>query len=117
MNPISMFTMKAWVFLSSFYCAIIYIVWRSVKVSTENYKFFQNNKCEYFPCHKTNEPESFNCLFCYCPLYMLKDECGGNYIITRGIKDCSKCLVPHSTGSYERIMAKMKEVIKRGSDF
>jgi len=48
---------------------------------------------------------------------MLKDECGGNFIKNKGIKDCTNCLIPHSKGSYERIMAKMKEVIKKGSDF
>lgn len=87
------------------------------EIKTENYKFFQNTKCEFFPCHKTNDEESFNCLFCYCPLYMLKGDCGGNFVKSHDIKDCSNCLVPHSKGSYERIMSKMKEVIKRGSDF
>ena len=24
---------------------------------SEHYKFFQNRECEYFPCHKTNDPE------------------------------------------------------------
>ncbi len=48
---------------------------------------------------------------------MLKGDCGGNYIKNHGIKDCTNCLVPHSKGSYERIMSKMKEVVKRGSDF
>jgi len=48
---------------------------------------------------------------------MLKDECGGNYVMNNGIKDCTNCLVPHSRGSYERIMSKMKEVVKKGSDF
>nr|WP_312575905.1 cysteine-rich small domain-containing protein [Sedimentibacter sp.] len=86
-------------------------------MNTENFKFFQNTKCEYFPCHKTNDKENFNCLFCYCPLYMLKGDCGGNFIKNNGIKDCSKCLVPHSSGSYENIMNKIREVIERGSDF
>lgn len=86
-------------------------------MSTENFKFFQNTKCEYFPCHKTNDQENFNCLFCYCPLYMLKGECGGNYKKNHGIKDCTNCLVPHGKGSYEKIMSKMKDVIKIGSDF
>ena len=36
---------------------------------SEYYKFFQNKKCEYFPCHKGIPEEDFNCLFCYCPLY------------------------------------------------
>lgn len=65
----------------------------------------------------TEDAENFNCLFCYCPLYMLKGDCGGNFIKNRDIKDCSHCLLPHSMGGYERIMSKMKEVVKRGSDF
>ena len=36
-----------------------------------NYDFNQNKACEYFPCHKTDKPEEFSCLFCYCPLYAL----------------------------------------------
>jgi len=84
---------------------------------TSHYKFSQNRKCEYFPCHKTNDEDNFNCLFCYCPLYALKGNCGGNYIKTNGVKDCSNCLVPHSPGSYERIMAKIMDIIKLGSDF
>lgn len=84
---------------------------------TEHYKFFQNRECEYFPCHKTDDPDSFNCLFCYCPLYLLKDECGGNWVKNHDIKDCSQCMIPHSKGAYDYIMSKMGEVIKRGSDF
>ncbi|MBQ9912000.1 MAG: hypothetical protein IJM49_03120 [Firmicutes bacterium] len=30
--------------------------------------FFCNKECKYFPCHETKDPDSFNCLFCYCPL-------------------------------------------------
>ncbi len=82
---------------------------------TENYKFVQNLKCEYFPCHKTGNPEAFNCLFCYCPLYMLKDNCGGKFKYTNGVKDCSDCKIPHSSGAYDYIMSKMGEVIKIGS--
>ena len=37
----------------------------------EHYKFFQNRDCEYFPCHAGADPETFSCLFCYCPLYAL----------------------------------------------
>ncbi|MGL5694068.1 MAG: cysteine-rich small domain-containing protein, partial [Peptostreptococcaceae bacterium] len=46
---------------------------------SENYKFFNHKTCECFPCHKTNKPEEFNCLFCYCPLYALGEDCGGNF--------------------------------------
>ena len=78
----------------------------------ENYKFFQHKSCEYFPCHKTDRQESFNCLFCYCPLYALGKDCGGNFTYTEsGIKDCSGCLIPHRSENYELIMTKMEQVI------
>lgn len=82
---------------------------------SENYKFFNNDKCEYFPCHKVNNPESFNCLFCYCPLYALKEDCGGNFKYTKnGIKDCSNCLVPHNKNSHDYIMTKIDDIINLG---
>ena len=84
---------------------------------TENFKFNQNKKCEYFPCHKGVKEEDFNCLFCFCPLYMLGDKCGGNYIINNDIKDCTNCTIPHSNGGYDYIMTKMEEVVKKASDF
>ena len=78
----------------------------------ENYKYFQHKTCEYFPCHKTDKPEDFSCLFCYCPLYALGKDCGGNFTYTEtGIKDCSGCLIPHRRENYERIMAKMEQII------
>lgn len=83
---------------------------------SQNYKFNQHTKCEYFPCHKNADKETFNCLFCYCPLYMLKDKCGGNFKYNNGIKDCSGCLVPHSPGGYDFIMEKMGLVIEIGSE-
>ena len=77
-----------------------------------NYDFFQNSACEYFPCHACKDPETFSCLFCYCPLYALADACGGNFTYTKeGIKDCSGCLIPHRRENYERIMEKMGAVI------
>ena len=78
-----------------------------------NYDFFQNSACEYFPCHKCENAENFSCLFCYCPLYALGDQCGGNFSYTKeGIKDCSACLIPHRRENYDRIMEKMKAVIE-----
>ena len=44
-------------------------------LKTENYKFFNHKDCECFPCHDVEDPENFNCLFCYCPLYALGDRC------------------------------------------
>ena len=82
-----------------------------------NYEFFQNTQCEYFPCHKTNDPQNFSCLFCYCPLYALSSQCGGNFTYTEnGIKDCSACLRPHKRENYESISrdtAKIIELAKR----
>lgn len=78
-----------------------------------NYKFFSNTKCEYFPCHKTNDPENFNCLFCYCPLYALKNKCGGNFRYTeKGIKDCTNCTLPHQRKNYDYIIGKFKEIVE-----
>lgn len=84
---------------------------------SENYKFFQHAQCEFFPCHKGLEREVFNCLFCYCPLYMLGDACGGNFKVTHGVKDCSDCVKPHDEKSYTYIMSHMKTVIGNGSAF
>lgn len=84
--------------------------------TTEHYKFSQNRNCEYFPCHKVKNEDEFNCLFCFCPLYMLKDKCGGNFKYTKGVKDCSDCTIPHSKNAYEYIMSKIKQVIKIGSE-
>jgi Zn-finger protein len=79
----------------------------------ENYKFFQNLECEYFPCHKGADRESFNCLFCFCPLYALGDKCGGNFTYTdSGIKDCSSCLRPHRKENYDAICAGLTAVME-----
>lgn len=58
--------------------------------------FFRNVDCAYFPCHEGVREAEFNCLFCYCPLYVLGTECGGEYSYTeRGVKDCSRCTRLH----------------------
>ena len=73
--------------------------------------FFCNRNCSYFPCHKTQDPESFNCLFCYCPLYMLGERCGGNFRYTKkGIKNCSGCTVPHRPDAAEYIRSRFAEI-------
>ena len=75
----------------------------------DNYKFFQHKDCEYFPCHQGANKETFNCMFCYCPLYSLGDRCGGSFTYTaQGVKDCSKCLFPHRKENYDKIMEKLK---------
>lgn len=79
---------------------------------SNSYRFFQNRECEFFPCHEVQDEAAFNCLFCYCPLY-LDDNCIGSpeYIITgRGqrIKDCSSCLVAHSPEMYDKVIAHLR---------
>lgn len=75
-----------------------------------SYKFFANTECRYYPCHQ-GVGESFNCLFCYCPLYALGDKCGGNFeYLPSGVKSCAGCTVPHGRDGYERVMAKIGEV-------
>lgn len=77
----------------------------------KHYSFFQNTQCEYFPCHKTSRPEDFNCLFCYCPLYALGDQCGGNFHYTeKGIKDCTGCLVPHMRENFGYVTGRFSQV-------
>ena len=77
-----------------------------------NYDFFQNTGCEYFPCHEGANPETFSCLFCYCPLYCLGERCGGKFVYTEnGIKDCSNCQIPHRRENYNLICDKMEQVI------
>lgn len=78
-----------------------------------NFDFFQNKACEYFPCHKGADPDTFSCLFCYCPLYALGDQCGGSFTYTEnGIKDCSNCLRPHKRECYGEITQKIGKVME-----
>ena len=75
-----------------------------------SYRFYRNTACDYFPCHKVENEEDFNCMFCYCPLYLL-EECGGNHFDNNGIKDCTNCLIPHSPKGYDYINKKLMEKI------
>ena len=82
----------------------------------KEYAYYFNEKCEAFPCHQAGSREDNNCLFCYCPLYILGDECGGKYqYLANGVKDCSPCFLPHVrenfgliTGRYDDIAEKMR---------
>lgn len=90
----------------------------------KEFSYFSHRKCEYFPCHKGADVENFNCLFCYCPLYALGKDCGGNFRMTeKGIKDCSGCLIPHKrenygyiTERYQEVVARMKELEEHSKD-
>ena len=79
--------------------------------------FFQNTDCKYFPCHRDVPEEDFNCLFCYCPLYTLGRNCGGNCTYTEnGVKSCKACSFPHRQENCDRIIARfpdIQEVVRR----
>lgn len=78
--------------------------------------FFQNKRCQHFPCHELTEgslgrqenkvKKKFNCLFCFCPLYDYED-CGGVYTIEEDKKDCAGCKIPHFNYSY--VIEKIEE--------
>ena len=76
--------------------------------------FFSNTGCPYFPCHQTDDPYSFNCLFCYCPLDALGEQCGGRFSYTEnGIKDCSDCVIPHRADAAAYIRTRFPEIAER----
>ena len=78
-------------------------------------RFFRNVDCKFFPCHKACDPDQFNCLFCFCPLYTLGDQCGGHfrYVGKDGnVKSCEECALPHEPAYYDVIVKKLKENMK-----
>ena len=76
--------------------------------------FFTNRACPYFPCHETDDPDSFNCLFCYCPLYVLGEQCGGHFSYTKkGVKNCKNCTVPHGRDAAAYIRSRFPEIAER----
>jgi Zn-finger protein len=76
-----------------------------------SYRFFSNLECKYFPCHTIQDNSNFNCLFCYCPLYFLGEECGGNFKYSgeKKVKDCSDCHLPHIPEYYDTVLSRLKE--------
>lgn len=84
---------------------------------SNHYKCFSHRECEFYPCHKGADPDHFNCLFCYCPLYLLGTECGGAYrILENGVKDCSACLFPHQPENYDAVVQKLQQKIFKPFD-
>ena len=79
----------------------------------KKYAFFQHRDCEFFPCHRGVAEEDFNCLFCWCPLYALGENCGGAFrYLDDGTKDCSACPKPHRRDNYDAIAEKFPELQK-----
>jgi len=80
---------------------------------TRHFSFFQNRKCEYFPCHSDVPEDEFNCLFCYCPLYALGRKCGGSCSYTdSGIKDCQNCTFPHWRSHYPLVLERYADIVE-----
>lgn len=79
--------------------------------SLGKFAFIQNKECEFFPCHATQDIENFNCLFCFCPLYALGPNCGGDFTYNEnGIKDCKGCIKPHAADGYDYVMTRISGV-------
>lgn len=79
-------------------------------------RFFANRECAFYPCHAGADPAAFNCLFCFCPLYAMKD-CGGNPGFTaKGVKDCSGCLFPHDPAHYDDVIAALSRAARAGGE-
>ena len=75
-----------------------------------SYRFFENKECDYFTCHEGLD--NFNCLFCYCPMYHVKN-CPGNPVYKekegKRLKICTNCTFPHQAENYDKVI----DVIKR----
>lgn len=76
----------------------------------QSHEFFENRKCQYYPCHEGMEV--MNCMFCYCPMYRL-EHCPGKpqYMEKDGrrIKVCTDCTFPHQPDNYGLIMEVLKK--------
>ena len=83
---------------------------KQAKPVKQSYKFFNNNACQYYPCHEEPMASELNCLFCYCPLYAMGKNCGGDFKYTKkGVKSCTNCDLPHIPGNYDLIITKLEE--------
>lgn len=78
----------------------------------KHFAFYTNRQCEAFPCHAGADPDAFNCLFCYCPLYALGKRCGGQFrYLKNGYKDCTNCTFPHKRENYGEVLDRFKEIV------
>lgn len=72
-----------------------------------SYRYFKNETCDYYPCHKGIADADFSCLFCYCPLYLYGERCGGIFHYSNGVKDCSDCTLPHEGKNYDVVVERL----------
>lgn len=73
-------------------------------------RFFANKECSYYPCHEGLE--ECNCLFCYCPMYRIKN-CPGkpSWKEKDGvqIKVCTNCNFPHKPENYDIVLEVLRK--------
>ena len=74
-----------------------------------NFRFFENRTCEYYPCHR--DIEHINCLFCYCPFFFLA-SCPGTpeYTDKNGsrLRVCTNCNFPHVAENYPEVIKELR---------
>ncbi|MBQ0059519.1 MAG: metal-binding protein [Lachnospiraceae bacterium] len=84
------------------------------KTTEDGDRFFSNRSCPYFPCLKGVKEEEFNCLFCYCPLYVLGKDCGGRFVYnSKGRKVCTDCPIPHIKKNHDYVVSRYNEIVER----
>ncbi len=72
----------------------------------DNGQDFVNHRCPFYPCHPLDAGDWHSCIFCYCPLYLL--HCEGSYVLLpSGMKDCSRCTLPHEAGGWEVVLGEI----------
>lgn len=75
----------------------------------DDFCYFENHECKYYPCHKGSD--NINCMFCFCPFYTFAN-CPGNpaFIEKNGvkIKKCTDCLFPHLKDNYSKVISLLK---------
>lgn len=55
-------------------------------------------------------------MMCYCPLYLLGDMCGGDFVyLENGIKSCVKCTRPHDPARWDEMMKMCGQVVRLAS--
>ena len=78
-----------------------------------SHRFFRNVDCQYYPCH--HGVDELNCLFCYCPMYWVKDCPGTPEFIERDgrtIKKCANCVFPHIPENYDKVMTTLRLAVQ-----
>ena len=85
-------------------------------MTQNSYRYFKNDQCKYYPCHKIEEGQDFNCLFFYCPMNCYEDCPRTPRYITREsgkrIKDCTNCTFPHIPENYDYIVKFLSEKMR-----